>query len=142
MSYQIQENVRRSIARGRFLVVVTLLLTSLLLVSCGVAREDYEAVVAERAAAQTQVKSLRSDLDNIENRIETLETDLAEVQAKVAELQAQLEAERAKIKELSIRTALTIHENLLPTTEEMMDWIELIYQQGIRRLGYTAVQWV
>lgn len=112
------------------------------MVSCGVAGEDYRAVVAERAAAQTQVESLRSDLDNAENRIETLETDLAEAQAKVAELQAQLEAERAKIKEISVRIALTIHENLLPTTEEMMDWIELIYQQGIRRPGYIADQWV
>jgi len=88
LSYQIQENVTCSKARRRFLVVVTLLLTSLLMVSCGVTGEDYEAVVAERAAAQTQVESLRSDLDNAENRIETLETDFAEAQAKVAELQA------------------------------------------------------
>ena len=36
---------------------------------------------------------------------------------------------------------LTIHEELLPTTEEMMGWIEHVYQQGIRRPGYPADQW-
>lgn len=36
---------------------------------------------------------------------------------------------------------LTIHEELLPTTEEVMGWIEQVYQQGIRRPGYPADQW-
>ncbi|MGB2853998.1 MAG: hypothetical protein WBC55_06080, partial [Dehalococcoidia bacterium] len=36
---------------------------------------------------------------------------------------------------------LTIHEELLPTAEEMIGWIEQVYQQGIRRPGYPADQW-
>jgi hypothetical protein len=36
---------------------------------------------------------------------------------------------------------LTIHEELVPTTEEMMGWIEQVYQQGVRRPGYPADQW-
>ncbi len=33
---------------------------------------------------------------------------------------------------------ITIHEDLLPTTEEMMGWIEHIYQQGVRRPSYAG----
>ena len=35
----------------------------------------------------------------------------------------------------------TIRESLLPTTEEMMGWIEHVFNQGVRRPGYAADQW-
>lgn len=54
---------------------------SLLLVSCGVPKEDYEAVVAERDAAQIQVESLQSDLA-------TTESDLAAARSTI-EVQEQ-----------------------------------------------------
>jgi predicted nucleic acid-binding Zn-ribbon protein len=56
--------------------MVLLLVSSLALVGCpaGVSQEEYDAVVAERDAAQAQVV--------------TLEADVAEAQAQVAELEA------------------------------------------------------
>jgi Peptidase family M28 len=36
---------------------------------------------------------------------------------------------------------LTIHQELLPSTEQMVDWIAQIVAQGIRRPGYPADQW-
>lgn len=122
-------------------LVLGCLMVLLLLSSCGIPQEEHDAVLAERDAAQTEVESLQSDLSKVEGQIETVESDLAEVQAKVGGLQAQLEIERAKVTELSKKIRLTIHEDLLPTTEEMMGWIEHIYQQGVRRPGYTADQW-
>jgi hypothetical protein len=37
--------------------------------------------------------------------------------------------------------ALTIHDELLVSTEQMMDWIETVVEQGIRRPGYPADVW-
>ena len=37
--------------------------------------------------------------------------------------------------------ALTIHDELLPSSDQMMGWIATVVAQGIRRPGYPADQW-
>lgn len=59
----------------------------LFLLGCGVPQEDYDAVVAERDAAQTQVASLESDLAATEADLATAESDLAAAQAQVSQLE-------------------------------------------------------
>jgi hypothetical protein len=36
---------------------------------------------------------------------------------------------------------LTIHDDLLPSSEQMVNWISTVVEQGIRRPGYPADQW-
>jgi outer membrane murein-binding lipoprotein Lpp len=59
----------------------------LFLSGCGVPQEEYDAVVAERDAAQSQVASLESDLAATESDLATAESDLAAAQAQVSQLE-------------------------------------------------------
>ncbi len=77
-----------------FLVGVALLLVPLLIVGCGIPRETYEAVVAERNTAQgnlqsvsseletkkTELQTTRSELENTRKELETTKTILQSVQ--------------------------------------------------------------
>lgn len=66
------------------IAVVLLLVSSLLLGACatGVSQEDYDAVVAERDAAQAQVASLQADLATSEGKLTTVQSELEEMQAE------------------------------------------------------------
>ena len=73
------------------------LLVSLLVVSCGIPQEDYDAVLAERDAAltkteslQAEVASLQSDLSKAESRITTLESDLSKADSDFSWAKNQL----------------------------------------------------
>lgn len=77
----------------RWLVAGSMLLFVIIpLVGCGVPKEDYEAVVAERDAAQTQIESLQNNLQKVQSRIETLERDLSEAENQIDSLQSDIAA--------------------------------------------------
>lgn len=82
--------------RKKTLISVGLLLvTSLLFDGCwalGVSQKDYDAVVAERDAAQAEVTmtSIRADLAAAEDKIATLESDLATAQAEIESLEERM----------------------------------------------------
>ncbi len=78
--------------KRKLLIGMALVLMSLLLVGCGgwVAREDHEAVIAERDAAQTEVTSLQGDLGKAQSQIETLESDLSKAESQIKTLQDEL----------------------------------------------------
>lgn len=72
-------------------ILLTAVMVLLLLSGCGVPQEEYDAVVAERDAAQTQVASLESDLTAAQSQIQSLQGDLAEAEEKLAEALAYAE---------------------------------------------------
>jgi hypothetical protein len=59
------------------LFVVTSLLLPLVVTGCGVAQSEYEAVVADRDAAQAQVASLQADKSDVTSLFAALEKKLA-----------------------------------------------------------------
>ena len=65
-----------------------LLLVSLLLVGCGIPREDYDAVVAERDSAQTELQSVKAELTASRASVSELTSSLGKA---TAELQAAKE---------------------------------------------------
>jgi len=97
--------------------MVLLLVSSLTLVGCaaGVTQEEYDAVVAERDAAQAQAA--------------TLEAELAEAQAQIAELEANA-AQAATYAEFM---ALWMSGTQLETEEEMQAYNEEL-QSGLEAL--------
>ena len=80
--------------RKKILIGVALLLVaSLLLSSCaqGISQKDYDAVVAERDAAQAELlTSLRDGLAAAEAQIATSENDLATAQAEIESLEERM----------------------------------------------------
>jgi len=97
--------------------MVLLLVSSLALVGCaaGVSQEEYDAVVAERDAAQAQVV--------------TLEADVAEAQAQVAELEANA-AQAAAYAEFMVwwmgGTELETEEEMQAYDEELQSRLEAL----------------
>ena len=68
---------------GRWLLIGVLLLYFLLIAGCGVTKEDYNTVVAERDSAQARVVSLESELTLVKAELQGIR-DAAEV-AKLRE---------------------------------------------------------
>lgn len=89
----------------RWLTVVLMLLSaSLLVAGCGIPQEEYDAVIAERDAAKTQVTSqqmeiqtLQDDLAESQNQTETLEGDVAEAQSQIESLQSSVSAAQGQL---------------------------------------------
>ena len=80
------------------LLMVSMML--LLLSSCGIPREEHDAVVAERDDAQTQVASLHSDLAEVESQIEILESGFAATQSNLAAKESELAEAEGQISSL------------------------------------------
>ncbi len=83
--------------RKQFLLGAMVLLVSLLVVSCGIPQEEYDAVLAERDAAltkteslQAEVKSLQNDLSKAESQITTLESDLSKAESDLSWVKSEL----------------------------------------------------
>ena len=55
---------------------IMLLLVSWLLIGCGVAQEQHDAVVAELNSAQTQIQSLQSELDTTKSELQSAKEQL------------------------------------------------------------------
>jgi hypothetical protein len=105
--------------KKKFLLAAILLIASLLITSCGIPQEDYDAVSDERDAAQakatslqTQVDSLQNELDEAEAQITSneenvtkLETDLIAAQGQLSSLQSALNSVNASLGEAQAKLA-------------------------------------
>jgi len=96
---------------------VVLLLTSCLLVGCGVSEEVYNTAVAERDAAQAQVTILQSDVGAIQAKYDDLKADNDE-------LKSEFETTQAKYEELS-----TEYEELDKQFEELSKEGDIIIEE-------------
>ncbi len=82
--------------------ILLMLVTVLILFSgCGVPQEDYDAVVAERDTAQTQVASLESDMAATQADLDQLEKQIAGVSSAWSSLK------------LTVELSSLLHENML-----------------------------
>lgn len=84
-----------------FLAVVLLL--PLLVVGCGIAQEQYDAVVAERDtllaehdSLQNEVSSMQRELDKAQDQIDDLEGDVATAESQVESLKGQVSTTEEK----------------------------------------------
>jgi hypothetical protein len=105
--------------KKKFLLAAILLIASMLITSCGIPQKDYDAVSAERDAAQgkatslqTQVDSLQNELDDaqaqvdsIEGNVSKLETDLSAAQDQISSLQSALNSANTSLEEAQVKLA-------------------------------------
>lgn len=77
------------VKRG-FLVGAILLLVSLLLIGCGVPKEDYEAVVAERDSTIAERDSALAELQSVKTQLNTAQAEVSDLNSKLEKRQQQL----------------------------------------------------
>ncbi len=95
--------------RKQFLLGAMVLLVSLLVVSCGIPQEEYDAVLAERDAAltkteslQAEVEYLQNDLSKAESQITTLESDLSKAESDLSWVKSELSEVESDLAALQI----------------------------------------
>lgn len=109
-------NNRRCILRkGWFLVVMMFLLVPCILVGCGVAQEEHDAVVAQLGTAQQEVHSIKAEMDASQAKVSELTLSLGEAET-------ELEAKRAQISELN--SSLERSEAELEATQGELETIK------------------
>jgi hypothetical protein len=88
-------------------VCMILLLVSLVMVGCGVAQSEYDAVLAEREAATTLLAATTNELDTVKSQLQSVQDELSELQTKHSSTVEELESAQTSVKELrSSNTAL------------------------------------
>jgi cell division protein FtsB len=79
------------------LFCLVLVVFPLVMAGCGVAKSDYEAVVALKDALQAENDELEADIDELETEREALESELDTTKSDVASLVAGLEKKQAAL---------------------------------------------
>jgi len=73
-----------------FLVGVTLLLVSLLLLGCGISEQEYNAVVAERNSIKAELESTRSELEAVKSELASVYVELTMTKTELQVLKDQV----------------------------------------------------
>jgi len=73
-----------------FLAGMTLLLVPWLLVGCGVAQEQYDAVVVELNSAQAKIQSLQSELDSTKAQLQSMQIELDATKSELESVRERL----------------------------------------------------
>ncbi len=85
----------------KFIPVVAVLAMAFLAVTgCGIPQKDYDAVVAERDTAQSQVTSLRGELTAAQGQVQTLQGQIQSVQGGDSKLKSDFLAATSKVQSL------------------------------------------
>ena len=128
--------------RKKILIGVALLLVaSLLLSSCvqGVSLKDYDAVVAERYAAQAELTSLRDGLAAAEAQIAMSESDLATAQAEIENLEERM-TKAAAYAEIIIEANQLTEESSMEEMEEIYNRMEATGDEELTAKWETSGQ--
>ena len=129
--------------RKKILIGVALLLVaSLLLSSCaqGISQKDYDAVVAERDAAQAELlTSLRDGLAAAEAQIAMSESDLATAQAEIENLEERM-TKAAAYAEIIIEANQLTEESSMEEMEEIYNRMEATGDEELTAKWETSGQ--
>lgn len=101
--------------RRWFAAGVMIFLVSLLVAGCGIPQEDYDAVIAEREAAEAQAASLRGQLTTASSEASRAKGDLAGVQSELVKVNNELEAARKEAE--SAKSAASNAQSQLPAVK-------------------------
>lgn len=72
------------------LIVMALVLPALLLASCGIPQEEYNAVVAEKDAANADLAKVQSNLAKVQSELETVQNDIIAANSQISSLQSEI----------------------------------------------------
>jgi hypothetical protein len=104
-----------------FIASLIILMTSLLVASCGIPQEDYAAALAEAMATKAQVSSMQIDLSESQSDLDKAKNDLNVSQSRASILQDDLEeAERDLAEALGQLSPLKSQVSLLQSEASSM----------------------
>ena len=83
--------MKKAIMIGIALVLLLILLPSCAAGVSGLSQEDYDKIVNDLAAIQTQIQSLQDDLTTTQAQIQSLQDDLTTAQDDLAKVQPQIQ---------------------------------------------------
>lgn len=83
------------------LVGMIFLLVPWLVVGCGVAQEQYDAVVSDLGKAQQELQSVKGELESTQAKVSELTSSQEKAKSELKATQAELETTRAKVSELT-----------------------------------------
>jgi len=111
--------------KRRFLLVV-ILLSSLLLLGCGIPQEEYDAVIAERDSLQVELGLVKSELDDKKSELLSVQTELASVQnelettkSELQSVQNGLDAKKSEVQ--SMRSQLSSSQSTVRSLQTKID---------------------
>ena len=93
--------------RKLLLLSIMLLLVSLPMFGCGVPKEDYEAVVAERNSVQAELQSTRGELQSVSSELETKKTELQTTQGELETTKSELQSVKDELDTVKSRLTST-----------------------------------
>ncbi len=115
--------------RKTFLLVTIVSSVSLLMIGCGIPQEDYDAVVAERNAAQAKVTTLQTQIDSLQNELNEAEEQIESIESienSLSKLEGELSAAQSQIS--SLQSALNNANTSLTAAEAKIADLEEIYR--------------
>ena len=112
-----------------FLIALIALLAIPTLTGCGVPAEDYDKVVSDLAAAQTQIQKLETDLASVQNEVSQLEDENTTLRSELENITGEYEALQ------------TEYNDLNATVEEVISKLEsaYMYEQVLVELLLPAI---
>jgi outer membrane murein-binding lipoprotein Lpp len=113
----------------QFLLFAIILSISLLATSCvteeGPTQEEYDALLAERDAAQAEVESLETQVDSLEDDLSDAESEVESIENDLSEAESDLAAAESLIS--SLTSDLENANSNLAEAEEQLARLEAIY---------------
>jgi outer membrane murein-binding lipoprotein Lpp len=118
--------------------VIVSCLSIVLLAGCGVSKDEYEALQAEKANVETQLAAAQSDLTSLQADYDTLNVDYQAASDELAQLK---ETYPPQIFHSRNTLEKWVSENIQPHSQFLEDWFQSawdVYQQGLRD-GYSIL---
>jgi len=119
-------NEEHNMRRRQFLLIAMVLLVSLLMVSCGIPQEEYDAVLAERNTERTRVESLQTNVDSLQGELYEAQVQITSIENELSELESDLSS--AQIQISSLQSDLNDANDDLVAAEAQITKMEAIYK--------------
>ena len=102
-----------------FLIASSMLLMALLVVSCGIPQDQYDAVAADLDKAQQELQSVKAELAASQSKVSELTSSVEKSEADLEATQVELEAANTELTELK----KVYPPRYFSTVKELKDWL-------------------
>ncbi len=130
---------RNGFEKRWFLVGVVLSLMSLVVLGCGIPKENYAAMVAERDTAQSQVNSQQAQIQTLQGDLDGAKTDLTAAQSKIGTLESDLNKSQEQIK--SLQSSVSSAQSQLSTFKSDLNSSWTAYGKNAELGEYLLRYW-
>ena len=116
--------------RIRWIIVcVVLLIISLLVTSCGIPQDEYDAVVIERDSTQSELQSTQGELESVSNELDSVKSELQLVNSELTAAQLAIETQSQSMAKAKIAAEIVnaLFIPILKGEEDEMDPVQFLF---------------